>query len=989
MSAQPPKRPAASRKKAVKSTAPRTPVAEAPSGIGLEKDMIRKVQLALSNHEFYHGEIDGIWGLETEQAMRKFQHASRLAETGEPDDETLQLLLVTKDNVQAPPATGPTDAANNKAAAVAENPSYWLLKLSSLWDLNQLQPGAQCYFHTNRGDDIRPEYKGTLDKIQPGDLIIGFDMVRQEHTHTFIVDRGIHEDASLGEIISFHVHEVLPNPVPATSFATNRQQYDRLVRDNGVRFFPGEQALIVAVLKEGGSQKGLDIIDPKTGTTETIYLPGYFTEGNHRQTEDKLGFEHDYQSLATVMAMKSVSPPLAIGLFGNWGSGKSFFMEKLHSEVEKFSQLKNAAFVENVVQVRFNSWHYADTNLWASLVSEIFQELHKYAKIDNKEDELTRLQQSLNLAMGQKEAAAANQKELEERVARLEGQKAERRKRLEDLSGIGLIKLALSDKHVAKDLQKLKNKQVEKILEDVNVIENTLKKANSFRFKLAASWKLLQQAKGWRWVMLLLLVVAVVAASVLAAGIGKKIVYEQFLPLAGLFTSGGAAFVKYLRSYWKPAVKIIKEGTDRLNSLLQTAHARPDEINPELNAQREELNLLKGEIEGLDKKINATRQHIDEIASGARLASFLEQRTADENYSKQLGLISLIRKDFGRLDELLRMQFATKEGQQVHNPLDVQLKIDRIILYIDDLDRCNADTVVKVLEAIHLLLAFPLFVVVVGVDPRWLNNALNEKYAVLFGGRQGAENNGSNGFAANAYDYLEKIFQIPFCLKPINNEGREKLIAYLVKNEMAQQEKTPHEINGAVVSGKVPAGTIKEQSTGQSGDTGAANRAMTERKDPSIPATGDSPEIVTAAQVRLLTDRISFSADELCLMQKLSAVYATSPRTINRFVNIYRIIKSHRSLSTTGPFSNDDYGPLLVVLSVVVGFSGQAQDFIAKLKKAPAHQSFVDFLKTGDLDLQLEQSVNNCLSEELRNLACSHFQNNMDLISRFSFRTLL
>jgi hypothetical protein len=39
---------------------------------------------------------------------------------------------------------------------------------------------------------------------------------------------------------------------------------------------------------------------------------------------------------------------------------------------------------------------------------------------------------------------------------------------------------------------------------------------------------------------------------------------------------------------------------------------------------------------------------------------------------------------------------------------------------------------VKVLEAIHLLLAFELFVVVVGVDPRWLNNALSEKYKNTF-----------------------------------------------------------------------------------------------------------------------------------------------------------------------------------------------------------------------------------------------------------------
>ena len=38
------------------------------------------------------------------------------------------------------------------------------------------------------------------------------------------------------------------------------------------------------------------------------------------------------------------------------------------------------------------------------------------------------------------------------------------------------------------------------------------------------------------------------------------------------------------------------------------------------------------------------------------------------------------------------------------------------LLYIDDLDRCSEDKVVKVLEAVHLLLAFKLFVVIVAVE---------------------------------------------------------------------------------------------------------------------------------------------------------------------------------------------------------------------------------------------------------------------------------
>ena len=48
------------------------------------------------------------------------------------------------------------------------------------------------------------------------------------------------------------------------------------------------------------------------------------------------------------------------------------------------------------------------------------------------------------------------------------------------------------------------------------------------------------------------------------------------------------------------------------------------------------------------------------------------------------------------------------------------------MLYIDDLERCEPDQVVQVLQAVHLLLAMELFVVVVGVDPRWLLRSLQE-----------------------------------------------------------------------------------------------------------------------------------------------------------------------------------------------------------------------------------------------------------------------
>lgn len=97
-----------------------------------------------------------------------------------------------------------------------------------------------------------------------------------------------------------------------------------------------------------------------------------------------------------------------------------------------------------------------------------------------------------------------------------------------------------------------------------------------------------------------------------------------------------------------------------------------------------------------------------------------------------------IRRDFEILSDLLEDNSKRKrslwEFRGRRNNDDPTIKtggvaqVDRIVLYIDDLDRCPPERVVEVLQAVHLLLAFPLFIVVVGVDSRWLLRSLEKQY---------------------------------------------------------------------------------------------------------------------------------------------------------------------------------------------------------------------------------------------------------------------
>lgn len=78
----------------------------------------------------------------------------------------------------------------------------------------------------------------------------------------------------------------------------------------------------------------------------------------------------------------------------------------------------------------------------------------------------------------------------------------------------------------------------------------------------------------------------------------------------------------------------------------------------------------------------------------------------------------------------------------------------RLVIFVDDLDRCLPEKAVAVLEAIKLFLDVPGFVFILGVDREFIEKGVRIRYADYKTEIEGAR-------------YLEKIIQIPFTLPPI------------------------------------------------------------------------------------------------------------------------------------------------------------------------------------------------------------------------------
>jgi len=92
-------------------------------------------------------------------------------------------------------------------------------------------------------------------------------------------------------------------------------------------------------------------------------------------SHDHLGMSTYVGMMATIIAREDTPLPLSIGLFGEWGSGKSTFMGLLRGRVDELAKSKSPDYLRDIKQIGFNAWTYADANLWASLGDEIFRAL--------------------------------------------------------------------------------------------------------------------------------------------------------------------------------------------------------------------------------------------------------------------------------------------------------------------------------------------------------------------------------------------------------------------------------------------------------------------------------------------------------------------------------------------------------------------------------------------------------------------------------------
>ena len=732
-------------------------------------------------------------------------------------------------------------------------------------------------------------------------------------------------------------------------------------------------------------------IDPQFRTISKIAM----LASDSDEGEDQLDIRRDVLAFAKLMAAKTFKPPLAIALFGQWGSGKSFFMRKLKHRIDVLSESNyKDLYCTGIAQIHFNAWSYLDANLWASIVSRIFEKLYEYISNDSSSDEqknAIKEELASKLKVVNEEVALIEQQkaEVQQKIISLEAQKKVLKTQLEnEKRAIGKttlneilrevdtkfnikqkVKAAIDDNEsLSWDRTQLERILPKEYLDDPQKAYQQMKSMSSFIKVFFDKDKVLRNI-----IWIVCIVLGIILIPLLINHFTDWLKRANFIIptlqwIAGLAMVFGPFYERLQATYkkWSPMVaafwKIKTEYDKQFQDALFNHEQKEKQLKLDIESAQKELIFIDQNLQQSEKIINDLEFKMKHALATEALYGFIEKRCKSEDYRKHLGIVSVIRKDFDTLsDYFIGHQDEYKNFRQRFNK-----PLERIILYIDDLDRCPENRVVEVLEAVNLLMAFPLFIVVVGVDPRWIKNALVNKYATQF--------SGDTINKISASDYLEKIFQVPFHLRPASNENVKKMI-------------------GALTTSSITTLPIESEEF----ETPSNNEfEFVSSSDELLKSRGEG-EIAMQTEPQDM-EFVVLSKKESDFMQQMSMVVGNNPRAVKRYVNIYQILRAHEDFTYMRSNEDDELLVVLFLLALLNGkFRRLSNDFLNFAYNPSNEKSTLNtyFQKEANEDIEYDIHINkNELNIELSQHLDYHkllevemesFVNHYQLIQRFTF----
>jgi Cdc6-like AAA superfamily ATPase len=216
------------------------------------------------------------------------------------------------------------------------------------------------------------------------------------------------------------------------------------------------------------------------------------------------------------------------------------------------------------------------------------------------------------------------------------------------------------------------------------------------------------------------------------------------------------------------------------------------------------------------------------------------------NYSKELGFQHAVMDDLKFLNKSLQKRKANT----------------RVVVCIDDLDRCSEQRIMEVLQAIILVLVPAKFFIILGIDTEMIYRAINQCYTT----------DGTSPPQWFARQYLKKILQLSFHLPSVEKTEREQLVASLFSQASIDEftKKTGKETGGGEPS--APDKTLPNLIV--------SNDLLMEHDTPIEKHKGDVHE-----------EWVEDTANELAAFLDYQECLEDNPREIKRAINVHKLMK--------------------------------------------------------------------------------------------------
>jgi transcriptional regulator with XRE-family HTH domain len=678
--------------------------------------------------------------------------------------------------------------------------------------------------------------------------------------------------------------------------------------------------------------------------------------------EDLLGIEPEVRALTETLLMKDIRPPMAVGILGGWGSGKSTVMRLMQQRMTRY-RLKRVkkgwpapeasqddpdwpAFVGHIYQICFNAWTYAKSNLWASLMQQIFFELNRQLSweqqladqgfpaleggdiyqllypeqawvAEKRPDQSTydqlvattgdRLWRTLRT---RREDVLKDLHKVKEEVAQLKADRgaAEQERQKKVLDSLGDEGQQVASRVLLSVIQGLAEdaltESARKALEEGGGLDEAemaqqLENLRGLRATARRLWQVARQG-GWMTAGFLLFALLCIYGGILISLLIDLSGLQRLLTVAASFVPLLLPTLRVAARWGKRVDGIVDEyqrlaqsqrevrqamWTERMEEGLA---ADAKEVQQVLSAtegdeqrRRQELERLAAAgsrnlvaydrlLETKEAEAEQLRRRAGPTAEYVSLIDFVQARQDEGFYENKLGLMHQVKRDIDELTAGL-----TIHAQDPPDVVEGKKKLfprgePRVFLFIDDLDRCPPPRVVQVMEAVQLLLRTELFIVVLGLDTRYITRALEKEY------REILQHEGD----PSGLDYIEKILQIPYRVRPVEPQH---LGDFLERQMDFVEEQVPSGREQAAQ--EPPSG--EDETPGD--EEGSKEPGPPEHTPPPSPAQTEKEE--SQPEEEIPPEVVKFGRDDLLDLTTCCRQVNLTPRSIKRLINVLKLVK--------------------------------------------------------------------------------------------------